>query len=349
MDNDRKTSELEKYSICGKPLREGCGRFRKADFIHCVECYKKKKLPLNHPDAGGLPDNNVSQCAFPALFTLIELLVVIAIIAILMAILLPSLSKAREMGRRVLCLSNLKQLNLGVSGYLNDYNEFFPNKNANQYNVGAGWPGDQGLTYGATPISNYMPEGDVRLCPANQSIVNNGVPSPAPKASASVTGTYHYLAGGYDRAYVEATWGLGVWTPRCGRVRLASVLRPDSYGVWEDRLFSPGITYVPDNTYSKYYAPNTNHQSGDGLAKGGNVVFVDGHGAWLKLASPYTRQTGNNFGVDNMNGDFNTDRAYQNAGECLPIGHTWIHRSANVIYNHNYSRPVLNLDAIGSY
>ncbi|MFC1764264.1 type II secretion system protein, partial [Planctomycetota bacterium] len=43
-------------------------------------------------------------------FTLIELLVVIAVIAVLMAILMPALSRAREQGKRAVCLNNLKQL-----------------------------------------------------------------------------------------------------------------------------------------------------------------------------------------------------------------------------------------------
>jgi prepilin-type N-terminal cleavage/methylation domain-containing protein/prepilin-type processing-associated H-X9-DG protein len=54
-------------------------------------------------------------------FTLIELLVVIAIIALLMAVLLPALGRARKQGKRAVCLSNLKQLLLGWTAYAETY------------------------------------------------------------------------------------------------------------------------------------------------------------------------------------------------------------------------------------
>jgi len=59
-------------------------------------------------------------------FTLIELLVVIAIIAILAAILFPVFAQARDKARQATCLSNVKQLSLGINMYAQDYDETLP-------------------------------------------------------------------------------------------------------------------------------------------------------------------------------------------------------------------------------
>ena len=59
-------------------------------------------------------------------FTLIELLVVIAIIAILAAILFPVFAQAREKARGISCMSNVRQMGMGLAMYVQDYEETFP-------------------------------------------------------------------------------------------------------------------------------------------------------------------------------------------------------------------------------
>jgi prepilin-type N-terminal cleavage/methylation domain-containing protein/prepilin-type processing-associated H-X9-DG protein len=59
-------------------------------------------------------------------FTLLELLIVIAIITILVSMLLPALTNAKERTKQITCMSNLKQLHLGIGLYTNDYDYYMP-------------------------------------------------------------------------------------------------------------------------------------------------------------------------------------------------------------------------------
>jgi len=86
-------------------------------------------------------------------FTLIELLVVIAIIAILAAILFPVFAKAREKARQISCVSNVKQLALGMLQYNEDYDESMPTTNTIW---GGGWAGE---------IFPYVKSKGVYACP----------------------------------------------------------------------------------------------------------------------------------------------------------------------------------------
>ena len=75
-------------------------------------------------------------------FTLIELLVVIAIIAILAAILFPVFAKAREKARQTACLSNTRQVSLGILQYIQDNDELLPNRQLETNPASGSCPGE---------------------------------------------------------------------------------------------------------------------------------------------------------------------------------------------------------------
>ena len=102
-------------------------------------------------------------------FTLIELLVVMAIIALLVAVLLPSLRGSREAARAVVCASKLRQLGIALTGYLNDFPDQLPQVRVDlggfTSNIGALFGGKKGTLpaygineYGAErrPLNRYL-------------------------------------------------------------------------------------------------------------------------------------------------------------------------------------------------
>ena len=78
------------------------------------------------PTSMGAPGSDGRPAYQRATFTLIELLVVIAVITILAALLLPVLTQAREKGRRVVCMSNLRQWGIALGNYVGDYDGVLP-------------------------------------------------------------------------------------------------------------------------------------------------------------------------------------------------------------------------------
>jgi prepilin-type N-terminal cleavage/methylation domain-containing protein/prepilin-type processing-associated H-X9-DG protein len=94
-------------------------------------------------------------------FTLIELLVVIAIIGILSAILFPVFARARENARRSSCMSNMKQIGLGVMMYTQDYDEHVPACYANN--------SDDSFHTFADYIEPYTKNSQIYRCPSDSS------------------------------------------------------------------------------------------------------------------------------------------------------------------------------------
>ncbi|MBC7329256.1 prepilin-type N-terminal cleavage/methylation domain-containing protein [bacterium] len=220
-------------------------------------------------------------------FTLIELLVVIAIIAILAAILFPVFSRAREQARKTACLSNMKQIGMGLMMYLQDWDETFPYcTSCNAPGVGSPTDHPQGK------LHPYIKNAAVWDCPSEA--IQDRIPNLLQIGNASgwydwpwrfpVEFTGHYISVAYNEALMP---NLGCqWTGK--PVNMAEVVEPANTAAFADSYFFSGCggaRVVFANAMWSNHMADPQHRSVSKHTRhteGEIIVFADGHAKWMK-------------------------------------------------------------------